>query len=69
MSAGYADRLSKGYNYGDCGQPEIFDNDRKREIGIARLVKLIQESEYIVAHTGAGTNDLFDKVLFMLSNL
>jgi mono-ADP-ribosyltransferase sirtuin 6 len=54
MSGGYAARLTKGVDYGKCGQPESIDNDRVLTLRIAKLVKMIKSSTYIVAHTGAG---------------
>lgn len=54
MSGGYAARLTKGVDYGKCGLPEHQDNERVQTIRIAKLVKLIQNSKYLVAHTGAG---------------
>lgn len=54
MSAGYADRLTKGYNYGRCGDAEHFDNARRIEVAMNHLVKLVRASSYLVFHTGAG---------------
>jgi mono-ADP-ribosyltransferase sirtuin 6 len=54
MSAGYADRLTKGVDYGTCGLPERIDNKRVLTNKITRAVELFKKSKYIVAHTGAG---------------
>lgn len=54
MSAGYADRLTKGVDYGVCGLPEKTDNTRVLTNKINRFVEILKKSNYIVAHTGAG---------------
>lgn len=54
MSAGYAQRLAKGVDYGVCGLPERIDNKRVLTNKINRFVEIIKKSSYIVAHTGAG---------------
>lgn len=56
MSGGYADRLTKGVDYGECGTPERVDNPRVLSHRINRLAELIKKSQYIVAHTGAGSS-------------
>lgn len=56
MAKGYASRLTKGIDYGECGLPERVDNGRVMENKIKTFVDLIKKSKYIVWHTGAGTN-------------
>lgn len=54
MALSYAARLTKGIDYGICGTPEFLDNKDILEKKIEKLVQLIEESEYLVVHTGAG---------------
>jgi mono-ADP-ribosyltransferase sirtuin 6 len=54
MSDSYANRLSKGVDYGVCGLPELYDTDEDLEIKLQRLVDLVRASKFTVVHTGAG---------------
>jgi hypothetical protein len=54
MSDNYANRLSKGVDYGVCGLPEEYDDDEDLGIKLQRLVDLVRASKYTVVHTGAG---------------
>ncbi|PIK43703.1 putative NAD-dependent protein deacetylase sirtuin-6-like [Apostichopus japonicus] len=54
MSVNYSDGLSPYDNKGKCGAPEKFDPPDILQTKIDELVKLIQSSNGIVAHTGAG---------------
>lgn len=67
MSAGYAERLTKGVDYGVCGLPERIDNKRVLTNKINRMVELLKKSSYIVAHTGAGISTAAGIPDFVLS--
>jgi len=54
MSSGYATRLSEYPNKGVCGLPEMSESSRTLTLKISTLMKLIEESKYIVVLTGAG---------------
>lgn len=41
-------------NYGEVGQNETFDSKRSQTIKFKKILKLIQESKYVVLFTGAG---------------
>lgn len=56
MATGYAERLTKGYHYGETDLSERTDGKRRRELGVNKLVELLRGSSYVVAHTGAGTS-------------
>eukprot|EP00743_Colponemidia_sp_Colp-15_P008512 GILK01009259.1.p1 GENE.GILK01009259.1~~GILK01009259.1.p1 ORF type:complete len:530 (+),score=86.20 GILK01009259.1:37-1590(+) len=53
-SLGYAERLSSYDRKGKCGAKEYFDGKRVLQNKIDKLAELIRQSNYIVAHTGAG---------------
>eukprot|EP01012_Entosiphon_sulcatum_P058478 TRINITY_DN82552_c0_g1_i1.p1 TRINITY_DN82552_c0_g1~~TRINITY_DN82552_c0_g1_i1.p1 ORF type:complete len:400 (+),score=28.61 TRINITY_DN82552_c0_g1_i1:837-2036(+) len=54
MSVGYAQRLTKGVDYGKCGDPEQYDPERSLKLKIEKLVALIKGCKRLVAFTGAG---------------
>ncbi|XP_060088594.1 NAD-dependent protein deacylase sirtuin-6 [Heteronotia binoei] len=54
MSVNYAAGLSPYGDKGKCGLPEIFDLPDDLERKIHELASLIQNSSYVVFHTGAG---------------
>eukprot|EP01112_Ceratiomyxa_fruticulosa_P019966 TRINITY_DN666_c0_g2_i2.p1 TRINITY_DN666_c0_g2~~TRINITY_DN666_c0_g2_i2.p1 ORF type:complete len:333 (-),score=44.16 TRINITY_DN666_c0_g2_i2:124-1122(-) len=54
MSLGYAESLRKGVWKGKCGAPELFDSPKDVKKGVDELVKLIRNSQHLVAYTGAG---------------
>ncbi|KAG5847881.1 hypothetical protein ANANG_G00130930 [Anguilla anguilla] len=54
MSVNYAAGLSPYANKGVCGLPEVFDSPEELQNKVAILAQLVQESQYMVVHTGAG---------------
>lgn len=54
MSLGYNDRLLKGIDRGVQGKPELVENPEKVALKVKQLVKMIQDSEFMIVHTGAG---------------
>nr|XP_033811665.1 NAD-dependent protein deacetylase sirtuin-6 isoform X4 [Geotrypetes seraphini] len=54
MSVNYAAGLSPYPDKGICGLPEIFDSQEEVDRKVHKLAELIQNSSYVVVHTGAG---------------
>eukprot|EP01125_Pyxidicula_operculata_P007163 TRINITY_DN2437_c0_g1_i5.p1 TRINITY_DN2437_c0_g1~~TRINITY_DN2437_c0_g1_i5.p1 ORF type:complete len:270 (+),score=49.69 TRINITY_DN2437_c0_g1_i5:2-811(+) len=54
MAGKYAARLKRRIDYGECGLPERVDNKRVMSNKLKKICQIIEESDYIVVHTGAG---------------
>lgn len=54
MSVNYAAGLSPYADKGVCGLPESFDSSEELKSKVEILAKMIEESKYLVVHSGAG---------------
>lgn len=57
MASNYANSLKKGLDPGPCGQPEIHETERAVKAKVQVLARMIESSERIVLHTGAGMEE------------